>query len=319
MRGDSSPNAGQARRARVVLLGMRCAFTAPVLEALLDEPYVDLQTVVLPSPPGHARPAPRDPLLDMISQNGIPILEVGTRSRLNAPELRAALEAIAPGLIVVACFPWRVPGWLRSLPTLGCLNLHPSLLPDGRGPEPVFWALRWGLAETGVTLHVVDAGFDIGPIVAQRRHAIPDDATLESLELALAQLGARLLIDTLPALLTRSAGASPQGAGLARAAPTPGPDDLVVPTSWSASHAARFIRAVTPTYGPLTVLVQATGQRLATGAVIEADDEATLPEPVRLLGPEAHIWFAPGVLKCQLHTPSQPLLIHRTRRNHPDR
>jgi len=305
--------------ARVVLLGMRCAFTAPVLEALLERPGVDLQAVVLPSPPAPARPAHGDPLLDLASRHDVPIHEVGTRSRLNAPELRAALEAIVPDLVVVACFPWRVPGWLRSLPTCGCVNLHPSLLPDGRGPEPVFWTFRWGLAETGVTIHVVDAGFDTGPIVAQRRYAIPDDATLESVERTLAQLGARLLIDTLPALLTRSAGASPQGSGLARPAPMPGPDDLVVPTSWSASHAARFIQAVTPTYGPLAILVQATGQRLAIGAVIEGDDDARIAEPVCLSGLEAHIRFTPGVLRCQLHTPSQPLLIHRTRRNHPDR
>ncbi|MDQ3654711.1 MAG: hypothetical protein M3457_06490 [Chloroflexota bacterium] len=305
--------------ARVVLLGMRCAFTAPVLEALLDEPGVEFQAVVLPSPPAPARPAPGDPLLDLASRHHIPTHQVGNRSRLKAPELRAALEAIAPDLVVVTCFPWRVPGWLRSLPTCGCLNIHPSLLPDGRGPEPVFWAFRWGLAETGVTLHLVDAGFDTGPIVAQRRYAIPDDATLESLELTLAQLGARLLIDTLPALLTRSAGASPQGSGLARSAPMPGPDDLVVPTSWSARHAARFIHAVAPTYGPVPVLIQATGQHLAVSEVIEADDEATIAEPVLFTGPKAHIRFTPGVLKCLVHAPPQPLEVHRTQRNRTNR
>lgn len=312
----ASPNASQARRARVVLLGMRCAFTEPVLEALLDEPGVDLQAVVLPSPPPPAHPDPGHPLLDLASRNGIPIHEVGNRSRLNAPDFRAALEAIVPSLpdlAVVACFPWRLPAWLRSLPTLGCLNLHPSLLPDGRGPEPVFWTFRRGLTETGVTIHVVDAGFDTGPIVAQRLFAIPGDATIESLERSLARLGTHLLIETLPTLLTRSAGAAPQGAGLARPAPMPGPDDLVVPTSWSASHAARFIRAVTPTYGPLAILVQATGQRLAIGAVIEGDAAATIAEPVLLTGSEAHIRFTPGVLKCELHAPPRPLRMARSR------
>jgi methionyl-tRNA formyltransferase len=283
-------------RNRVVLLGMRCAFTAPVLEALLDEPGVNLQAVVLPSPPAPARPAPGDPLLDLASRHDIPIHEVGNRFRLNAPGFRAALNAIAPDLIVVACFPWRLPVWLRALPTAGCVNIHPSLLPDGRGPEPVFWTFRRGLTETGVTLHLMDEGFDAGPIVAQRRQAIPDDATLESLERDLARLGVQLLIDTLPAL------------------PIPGPDDLIVPTIWGASRAARFIRAVTPMYGPLTVVVQATGQRLAVSEVIESDDGATLPVPVRREGPLIRIRFTPGVVTVRTHAPTQPLALHRSGR-----
>ena len=300
--------------ARVVLLGMRCAFTAPVLEALLDEPGVNLQAVVLPSPPAPARPAPGDPLLDLASRHDIPIHEVGNRFRLNAPGFRAALNAIAPDLIVVACFPWRLPVWLRALPTAGCVNIHPSLLPDGRGPEPVFWTFRRGLTETGVTLHLMDEGFDAGPIVAQRRQAIPDDATLESLERDLARLGVQLLIDTLPALLDRSTAAWPQATGLARHAPIPGPDDLIVPTIWGASRAARFIRAVTPMYGPLTVVVQATGQRLAVSEVIESDDGATLPVPVRREGPLIRIRFTPGVVTVRTHAPTQPLALHRSGR-----
>lgn len=309
----ASPNASQARRARVVLLGMRCAFTEPVLAALLAEPGVDLQAVVLPSSTHPERAIDSDPVLDLASRHGIPSLDVASRSSLNAPGIHAVLDRIAPDLIVVACFPWRLPGWLRALPAHGCLNVHPSLLPDGRGPEPVFWTFRRGLTETGVTIHVVDAGFDTGPIVAQRLFAIPGDATIESLERSLARLGTHLLIETLPTLLTRSAVAAPQGAGLARPAPMPGPDDLVVPTSWSASHAARFIRAVTPSYGPLAILVQASGQRLAIGAVIEGDAAATIAEPVLLTGSEAHIRFTPGVLKCELHAPPRPLRLARSR------
>lgn len=310
----------QTKPERVVLLGMRCAFTEPVLEALLGDPGVALQAVVLPDA-AHATNADPvgDAVFDLARRNGIFIHNVDGRSSLNAPHLRAALEAVAPGLIVAACFPWRLPGWLRSLPTHGCLNIHPSLLPDGRGPEPVYWAFRWALEETGVSLHLMDDHFDTGPILAQRRCAIPVDATLESLERDLAGLGARLLIDTLPSLIDGTAAATPQSTGLARPAPMPGSDDLVVSTSWSAQRAARFIRAVAPTYGPLTVLVQASGQRLAIGTVIAIDDGATLPGPVRLVGTEAQIRFTSGVLTCQLDSSSQPLRIHPTARNHLER
>ncbi len=300
--------------ARIVLLGMRCAFTEPVLRALLQTPGVDIQAVVLPGQPPSPTAMPLDPVSGMARANGVPLHEPSHRTGLNASAYRGAIEAIAPDLIVVACFPWRIPGWMRTLPRCGCLNIHPSLLPDGRGPEPVFWAFRWRLSETGVTLHLVDAGFDTGPVVTQQRLAIPDDATLESLERDLARLGADLLIDRLPALQDRSLMTSPQADSLARPAPIPGPDDLVVPTTWSARHAARFIRAVTPVYGPVPVLVHATGRRLAVHEVIDVDDGAAMPEPVRLRGSAAIIRFTPGVLNVRLVDRARPLQLHRHQR-----
>ncbi len=298
-------------RNRVVLLGMRCAFTAPVLAALLEDTGVDLRAVVLP---GATTSTLVDPVVATAQRHDLPVHEVEGRAGLSAPGFRAALNTIAPDLIVVACFPSRLPVWLRALPTAGCVNVHPSLLPAGRGPEPVFWTIRRGVTETGVTLHLMDEGFDTGPIVAQRGHSIPDDATLESLERDLARLGAQLLIDTLPALLDRAAAAWPQATGLPRPAPIPGLDDLIVPTGWSASRAARFIRAVAPMYGPLTVVVQATGQRLAVREVIESDDGATLPVPVRREGPLIRIRFTPGVVTVRTHAPPQPLALHRSGR-----
>jgi len=309
-----SGNPTKLAHARIVLLGMRCAFTEPVLRALLQAPGVDLQAVVLPGQSPSPPAIPVDPVAGLAHANGIPRHELSHRSELRAPAFRAAMEAIAPDLIVVACFPWRIPGWLRVLPRCGCLNIHPSLLPDGRGPEPVFWAFRRGLATNGVILHLVDAGFDTGPVVAQQRFAIPDDATLESLERDLARLGARMLIDQVPALIAGTAVTVTQDNGPARPAPIPGPDDLVVPTTWSARHAARFIRAITPVYGPVPVLVHATGQRLAVHEVIGSDDGATISEPVRLTGSEADIRFTPGVLNVRLVDRPRPLQLHRNQR-----
>ncbi len=296
-------------RARVILFGMRCAFTEPALIALVNVDNVDLRAVVLPERIDTASVA--DSMFATLRAGQIPMIGVADRSGIAAPEFRAALEAIAPDLIVVACFPWRLPEWLLALPVRGCLNIHPSLLPDGRGPEPVFWAYRWGLVETGVTVHVMDAGFDTGPIVAQQRVVIPADATLGSLEKALAELGARLLIERLPGVLDGSAVASAQAGEPSRYARLPRPDDLLVPTTWSASRAARFIHAVRQVYGPVPVLVQGTGQRLAVDDVIGEIEHAEVPEPVVIQGPEAHVRFSPGVLLCRLAARPQPLRLHR--------
>ena len=171
---------------------MSCAFTDAVVTVIRDAPGTTLAAIVLAGEPG----------TDPGRAAGCPVWHVPNRADLDIPSLRANLATIAPDLVVVACFPWRLPEWLLALPRHGCLNVHPSLLPDGRGPDPVFWAFRWGLRETGVTIHRVDAGFDTGPIVAQRRLAIPPDATIPSLERDLAEAGAALLLDALPGLST---------------------------------------------------------------------------------------------------------------------
>jgi methionyl-tRNA formyltransferase len=64
--------------------------------------------------------------------------------------------ASAVDAVVVACFPWKLPPALLARPRLGGLNVHPSLLPLGRGPEPVFWTLRRGERRTGATIHRLD-------------------------------------------------------------------------------------------------------------------------------------------------------------------
>jgi len=295
------PNDAASVHQRVVLFGMACAFTETVAAALRAAPGVDLPAIVLPA--GTAtRPA---------SAADVPLLRVPGRDGLRDPAFQDALAGIAPDLIVVACFPWLLPAWLRDLPRDGALNIHPSLLPDGRGPEPVFRALRRGLRETGVSIHRLDGGFDTGPVLARRRLAIPDDATLPSLEGDLAALGAEILLETLPGLRDGTVEARPQAAA-GWLAPFPRAEDLVVPTSWPAERARRFIRAVTPVHSPVTVLVEATGQRLAVTSARVVPDGAAPPGPVRIEGAGATIRFTPGALLVRLATTARPLRLHAT-------
>ena len=102
------------------------------------------------------------------ASEGIPFeildpLDPGTRLRPHTPDIG-----------VVSCFPHRLHENLLKLPAFGCYNLHPSLLPQYRGPTPLFWQLRQGETETGVTLHKMCAGIDTGDIVAQQRLLIDD-------------------------------------------------------------------------------------------------------------------------------------------------
>ena len=73
--------------------------------------------------------------------------------------------------ITVACFSRKLPASVLRLPRLGCLNVHPSLLPAHRGPDPLFWIYHDGDETGGVTIHLMDEGFDTGPIVL--RETVP--------------------------------------------------------------------------------------------------------------------------------------------------
>ena len=119
------------------------------------------------------------------------------------PAVAEAIAGYEPDVIAVACFPWRVPANLRRIPRLGILNVHPSLLPRGRGPEPLFWTFRRGERETGTTVHLMDGGFDTGPVLRQERLPVPAGIDGGELERRLAKLGGRLLVEAIVGLAPR--------------------------------------------------------------------------------------------------------------------
>jgi methionyl-tRNA formyltransferase len=300
----------QWRPTRIVLLGMDCLFTMPILRALLRSTDVELSALVLPKA---ARSLPLQSSASVpatAAANGIALIQFDYQSTFDASALRTTLGRIAPDLIVVACFPWRFPEWLLSLPRLGCLNVHPSLLPDARGPEPVFWAFRWGLSRTGVSLHLMDSGWDTGPLIAQQDMPIPEGSTVATLEQSLARMGADLLTEHLQAPLDGPIKALPQPVGAARYAPFPGADDLVISTAWTARDAARFILAVSPRYGAIEILVLSTGQRLAVNEVVSVHQETQVQALQVSEANLLNIAFASGTLVCRPATVTRPLSLH---------
>lgn len=108
------------------------------------------------------------------------------------------LSSYAPEVIVVAAFGKILPAEVLALPKFGCINVHPSLLPRHRGPSPVAAAILNGDETTGVTIMLLDEGVDSGPILSQQEVPILEDDTTGSLTARLAEIGARLLTETLP-------------------------------------------------------------------------------------------------------------------------
>jgi len=268
---------------RVVFLGQSCAAAMPPLMALLDAGF-EIPAIILARQPWARLGEVQRVAIDA----GIPVVWVRS-----AAEATDALRAVAPEVAVAACFPWRLPSWATELPPLGILNVHPSLLPAGRGPQPVFWTLRRGEPVTGATVHRMDAGFDTGPIVAQAEMKIPEGIRAPDLEQELMTHGGHLLIEALPKLAAGTLQPRPQPSPGASYAPVPSPADWTMMTSLPAAWAWNFARGVAPLGGPLTVIAGGTAIRVSDA--LDWSPHERLPERVMDDGGGTfRVRFAPG-------------------------
>jgi methionyl-tRNA formyltransferase len=268
---------------RVLFLGQSCAAAMPPLTALIETGFV-VPKVVLARQAGMRL----GEIQRVATAMGIPVVWV-----TSAAEATETIRSLAPEVAVAACFPWRLPRAARETPPLGILNIHPSLLPAGRGAEPVFWTLRRGERITGVTVHRMDAGFDTGPIVAQAERLVPDGIAAPELERDLMTLGGSLLVDALPALAAGTLQPRPQPSLGISQAPVPGPADWTMMSSLPAAWAWRFARGVAPLGGPLTAIAGGTAIRVV--AALDWSPDERLPEAVLNDGDgTVRVRFSPG-------------------------
>ncbi len=134
-------------------------------------------------------------------------------------EFRAILEIIAPDAIIVVAYGRIIPPWMLSLPRLGCINLHASLLPKYRGAAPIQWAVAMGETVTGNTTMLLEEGLDTGPILLQQAFGISPDQTAADLFEELATGGAPLVVETLAGLESGDVVPRPQDHSRATLAP----------------------------------------------------------------------------------------------------
>jgi methionyl-tRNA formyltransferase len=222
----------------------------------------------------------------------VPVVEI---AGLRSPEVHEALSTFAPDVIAVACFPWRIPAPVRALPPLGCVNLHPSLLPRWRGPEPLFWTFKAGDAKTGVTVHLMDGGFDTGPILRQTRIEVSRGIHGIALEHTLATIGGQLLVEAISGLADGTLEPVPQDETLSTTALLPSDEDLVIGTDLPASRVADLIRGIVPLWGPLTLKIAETGEEFSVNGVLSVDPDGTLPQILVRTGDVITVRCSPGV------------------------
>lgn len=250
-----SPDAPQPR---LLLFGIRCLFTQ-IVSARLEELGHQPIATLLVGPPSAERPLTITPpgsqlpvanLSSPIGPRNIPTFLVG---RLASPDTKALVRDLAPEVIVVACFPRLIPRHLHEIATLGAVNIHPSLLPAHRGPDPLFWIMRDGGAGCGVTVHRLADRFDSGDILAQQPVPYPDGEREHTLEARLARTGADLALSVVDALVAGNQSSQAQDERGASYESWPSNDDYAIETSQSATHAWNFIRGVADRGVPIRI------------------------------------------------------------------
>jgi len=228
---------------RVVFMGTP-AFAVPSLEALLGREDEVVAAVTQPGrPKGRGKKLAPPPVKVVAEAHGVPVHQPERVRRKPFPDTLAALE---PDLIVVTAFGQILPKSILTIPPLGCVNVHASLLPRWRGAAPINRSIAAGDAETGVTTMLMDVGMDTGDMLLKRAVPIAADTTAEALGPELAKVGADLLNETLDAMRAGTLTATPQDDALATAAPLMDKSDGYVDPAWEAERIVRHVHAMTP-------------------------------------------------------------------------
>ncbi len=164
------------------------------------------------------------------------------------------LRGLQPDLIVVVAYGQILPQAILDLPKFGCVNVHTSLLPKYRGAAPIQSAILNGETETGVTIMKMDAGLDTGEIISQARTPILPEDNSQTLHDRLAQLGAELLVETIPDYVAGKIPPKPQPAEGASYAAKIKREDGRIDWSEPAEKILNRLRAFTPWPGAFTFL-----------------------------------------------------------------
>lgn len=179
---------------RVVFMGTP-RFAVYPLEHLIFNKYQVVAVYTQPDrPAGRGRHLVSSPVKTIAQNWQLPVLQPAS---LEKADVVAQLAELSPDVIVVAAFGQILPQSVLNIPSYGCINIHPSLLPRFRGASPIVSAIVAGDEFTGVSIILMDRGLDTGPILARAQIAITAEDSTGSLSDKLSYISAGLLQDVL--------------------------------------------------------------------------------------------------------------------------
>ncbi len=201
---------------RIIYMGTPY-FAVPALQALikgatpdtvLPDGYEIATVVTRPDKPsGRNQERAFSPVKQTALAAGLSVWQPGSFKKL---ENSQALANYAADLYIVAAFGQILPQVVLNQPRYGTLNIHASLLPRYRGPNPIAEAILQGESETGISIMQLDAGIDTGPVLARQSLSIAADDTTGTLTGKLAELGAQTLLNVLPSWIAGTLAAEQQ-------------------------------------------------------------------------------------------------------------
>lgn len=254
----------------------------PALAALFDCAVQVAEVVTIPAERG-PRPSGYVDLEPLAAAHGTPVRRCAD---INAAEQVDHIRRLAPDLIVVVGWTRLLGADLLAVPGRGCVGFHASLLPRYRGRAPVNWAIIRGEKEAGNTMMYLDVGTDTGDIVDQRSVPIGPDDSCADVYGKVAEAGAAMLVEQLPALLTGSAPRRPQGPADGEVLRKRTPQMGITDWARSSRSVHDWIRALTAPYpGAFTfragrqVMLWASGAAVAVpsgrapGEVLSCDED----------------------------------------------
>ncbi len=178
-------------------------FALPMLEALFESPHEICAVFTQPDrPSGRGQKLHASPIKQFALENNLPVIQPQT---LRDSEIQQQIAQMHADVMIVVAYGLIVPQVVLSMPRLGCINVHASLLPRWRGAAPIQRAILAGDAETGISIMQMEAGLDTGPVFERRSCEITQNDTGSSLHDKLAQIGAESLMNTLNKLMADTA------------------------------------------------------------------------------------------------------------------
>ncbi|MCQ2500342.1 MAG: methionyl-tRNA formyltransferase [Lachnospiraceae bacterium] len=184
---------------RLVFMGTP-DFAVGTLEKLVEAGHEIVGVVTQPDKPkGRSMTMQPTPVKAVALKHGLTVYQP---KRVREAEFQETLKELAPEAIIVVAFGQIIPDSILNMPKYGCINVHASLLPKYRGAAPIQWAVIDGEKTAGVTIMKMDAGLDTGDMYSVAEIPLAADETGGSLFDKLSELGAQLLVDSLPKIVS---------------------------------------------------------------------------------------------------------------------
>jgi methionyl-tRNA formyltransferase len=226
-------------------------FAVPSLKLLLAQPDFEVIAVLTQPdrPRGRGNQVSFSPVKETALAANIPVHQP---EKIRAPEAQDLLQKLSPDCIVIIAYGQIIPARLLTIPKLGWINLHASLLPKYRGAAPINWALVNGETKTGATTMRIDAGMDTGDMLLQHELEIGPAQTAPELARRLSEAGAPLMVDTLLGLSAGTIVPRPQDHSKATLAPILKKEDGCIAWNRAAQEIYNRMRGFAPWPGAYT-------------------------------------------------------------------